>query len=66
MKKIKIQGEIHEIDCNNEMCGNCSYQPSAFSDQKCKLFDIIIEHINRPTNDGWKRASECINAEIKE
>jgi len=30
-------------------------------EQKCKLFDILIDHIS--SDSGWKRCLECINAE---
>jgi len=66
MKMIKIGNKILEIDCNNEMCGNCSCRPTAITEQKCRKFNVVIDHLLGSPNDGWKRCSECINAEIKE
>jgi len=60
MIKIRKGSVIYEIDCDNEMCGNCSHKP-IMSEQKCKLFDVLIDHIS--SGSGWKRCLECINAE---
>jgi len=66
MKKIRFQGKIYEIDCNDVMCGNCLYKPRSISEHKCKLFDILFDHLNNSKNDSWQRHFQCINAEVKE
>lgn len=60
MKKIKINNQKYQIDCENEFCGNCSYA-SQSGDQKCKLFNVILDHI--VDKSGLKRCEECIKAE---
>jgi len=66
MRKIRNGNEIINIDCDNEMCKNCQYKPNSLSDQKCKIFRVLIDHINSSSINGWKRCLECINAELKE
>jgi hypothetical protein len=66
MKKIVKDNKTYNIDCEDNMCGNCNFKPEPLM-MKCKLFDIILDHIRGgyPSNSGWKRRSECINAEVK-
>jgi len=65
MNKVKKENRIFEIDCNNENCVGCSFQPTAMSGMECKLFEVFLDHIVLSSNGGWKRCSECINAEVK-
>jgi len=66
MKKITIN-KTFTIDCDNEMCRNCYFLPIP-SGLKCKLFDIVLDHIvsSSVSDSGWLRCSECKNAEVKE
>jgi len=65
MKKIKKGNKIYEIDCDDRMCGNCSFKPT-MPEQKCELFDILLDHLGSglASNSGWKRCPKCINAEV--
>ena len=62
MRKIIRDNKDIFINCDDEMCGNCNYIPDFLSDQKCKLFGVIMDHLS--SSSGWKRLSECINAEV--
>ena len=66
MRTVKKDGQEFEIDCNEKYCGSCSYKPTFFTEEKCKLFDVLIDRLNDGTgNDGLTRVPECINAEIR-
>ena len=66
MKKIFWSNKEYFIDCDDEMCGNCKNKPDFMSDQKCKLFCIVMDHLSSGVPDsGWKRLSECKNAEVQ-
>jgi hypothetical protein len=67
MMKIRKDNEIIEINCDKEMCRDCSFKPF-MSEQKCRLFDDMLDHVigGFDNNSGWKRHSKCINAEAKE
>ena len=65
MKKIKVNNKEYNIKCDNKMCGDCIFKP-VMSECKCKLFDLILDHLvsGYSINSGWKRCTECVNAEI--
>jgi hypothetical protein len=67
MKKIQLNGKEYLINCSNVMCSECEYIPNYSSQLKCKLFDLVLDHLNTGFSDksGWKRLQKCIDAEIK-
>jgi len=67
MKKIIKGSETHIIDSEDNMCGNCKFQPTS-DETICKLFKYVPEHVRGDfsKNSGWRRLSECKNAEVKE
>jgi len=67
MKKITKDNKTHIIDCEDNMCGNYKFRPT--SDERiCNLFKTVQEHVRGgfSRDSGWRRLSECKNAEIKE
>jgi hypothetical protein len=68
MKKVEKDGKKYDIDCDHGMCGNCRYKPTAMTERKCQLFDIIFNHVRGgfDKDSGWKRHSKCIDAEIND
>ena len=63
MTKIRKGDRIIVIDCDNEMCGKCTYN----QEPKCRLFDVMIDRVvaGYAKYSGCRRHSECINAEVK-
>jgi hypothetical protein len=44
MRKIVKDNKIYNIDCEDNKCRNCEYQPFS-TGVKCKLFDSLLDHI---------------------
>jgi hypothetical protein len=62
MTKLKVGLETFEIDCHDDMCGNCRFRPQ--SGQKCTLFNVLLDRVigSSLSDAGWIRPPECINA----
>ena len=65
MKNIIKDKKLHNIDCEDIMCGNCKYKST--SGVNCELFNLMLDHVvsGFDKDSGWKRCSECKNAEVK-
>jgi len=66
MRKVIKDNKTYNIDCEENMCGNCEYKPKPLM-MKCELFYINLDHVigGLDSNSGWKRRLECINSEVK-
>jgi len=67
MKKIIKNNETYNIDCKDNMCGNCEYKPTS-DEIICKLFrttpDRAVYGFDK--DSGWQRLLECKNVEVNE
>ena len=65
MKKIIKDNKPYNIDCEDNMCGNCNFKPT--SGVNCELFNLMLDHAvsGFDKNSGWQRCSKCKNAEVK-